>query len=104
MTTTHAVASAETYGGRYALSGAFNLVAGEDDDGDAAGDVHEFHITPEQVEAIEALLVESGANREKFLAWLKVTSVENIPASKYNDADNALQMIISRKKVDAAKK
>lgn len=89
MTKTHAAGSAFTYGQRYLLKMIFNIATGDaqDDDGNAAG--HEF-IDEKQVEQIQALIVEVGADIPKFLKYLKVGRVEEIQSSKFNGAIAAL--------------
>lgn len=87
MTKTHATGSAVTYGMRYLLKMIFNIVIG-DDDGNAAGSET---ITAEQVEWLQSLIVEVGADIQKFCAYLGVKNIEEIPASKYKNAVAALE-------------
>jgi hypothetical protein len=56
-------------------------------------------ITPEQVSEIQALIVSVGADVPKFLDYLKVSSVEAIPATSFNAAKAALEA--KRKKESA---
>jgi hypothetical protein len=91
MTKTHATGSAISYGMRYLLKMIFNIAVGEDDDGNAAsGDP----ITEQQVEVIQGLIVESGADIPRFCAYLKVERVEDIPAKKF---DAAVAMLKKKK-------
>jgi hypothetical protein len=101
MTQIHATASAETYGKRYALAGAFNIAAEEDDDDGNAAGVPEERITPEQVELLTDLLNESGADPALFLKKAHADRIEAMASFRFADAENFLRMIISRKKVDA---
>jgi len=93
MTKTHATGSAVSYGRRYLLQLIFNVAIGidkEDDDGNAASLPR---ITQEQAANIHALLDEVGRSKweSKFLSYLKVESVEAIPAQAYKDAIHALE-------------
>lgn len=94
MTKTHAAASAMSYGMRYLLKAIFNIAIGEDDD-DGNGAAGTPRITEQQVVEIEALITDVGADRGKFLAYLrqrlKVASIEALPASAYKDVIRALE-------------
>lgn len=87
-------ASASTYARRYSLMGILGLPA-VDDDGEAATRpspaAQLAKITPEQVTEIQALIVSVGADVPKFLDYLKVSSVEAIPATSFNAAKAALE-------------
>jgi hypothetical protein len=90
MTKTHAVGSAMSYGQRYLLKGIFNVRVGEaDDDGNAASALPT--ITVEQCCLIDDLIAEVGADRNKFLRYLKVRSVDEIPQQAFKDAVAALE-------------
>ena len=56
-------------------------------------------ITPDQVDEIQALIVSVGADVPKFLGYLKVSSVEAIPATSFNAAKAALE---AKRKKEAA--
>ena len=80
MTKTHASGAAQQYGMRYLLKAIFNVAVGEDDrDGNDPIEM----VSEEQAANIEALITESGADREKFLAWGQAESVETLPAKHY---------------------
>lgn len=90
MTKTHAAGAAQSYGMRYLLKGIFNVAVGEDDrDGNAPAD-HGGAITAEQVAWLKTLIDETGADQGKFCAYLKVGSLEEIPAKDYSRATAAL--------------
>jgi len=90
MTKTHAHMSATTYGKRNLLKMIFNIVeTGQDDDGNGAARIN--CITVEQADKIRKLVVESGANVEKFLAKVGAPSVPDIPTDKYQRAIDWLQ-------------
>ena len=48
-------------------------------------------ITPDQAANLEALIEKVGADRPKFLRWLKVSSLSDLPADKYHGAVKALE-------------
>jgi len=79
-----AVASSVSYGKRYTAGALLNLTShGEDDDAyRAAAD----YITEEQAVTLRDLLEATGSNEAKFLEWLKVASLSDIPAKRYGDA------------------
>jgi len=52
-------------------------------------------ITPEQVGEIDQLLAQSKANREKFLDWAGVTTLEDMPMEKYPLAISTLKRKLS---------
>lgn len=90
-----------TYLRRYALS-AMAGIAPEDDDGEAAmgrgngnGRVTEFQdvspITAEQKEELIALVKETGTNTKLFCEYLKVPSIDALPAVRFVEARFALE-------------
>jgi hypothetical protein len=89
MTRTHATGSAVSYGTRYLLKMIFNISVG-DDDGNGAGDTGEL-ITQSQVEAIKLLIVEVGADIQRFLKFIGAESVDAIRAKDYARAVHALE-------------
>lgn len=86
-TALHAHGSTMTYGQRYLFKLFFNLATGDDTDGNQP----DATITEEQAANIEALISESGANRELFLKHIKADAIESLPASKYQQAVRALE-------------
>lgn len=87
-TPTHARGSAITYGRRYLEQMIFNIVTGADDDGNGA---HGDRITEAQAATLQDLIDATGSNKVKFLEWLKVASLDAIPAKAYDSALKALQ-------------
>jgi hypothetical protein len=86
MTKTHAFGSALSYGKRYALGGAFNLITTEkDDDGNAAG-ANVGPINEKQLNEIVTLADEIKADKAKFCAFLEIDSLAEIPANKFEKA------------------
>jgi hypothetical protein len=85
MTKTHAVGSAQQYGMRYLLKGIFNVAIGDDpddDDGNGAGNTHET-LSEEQIANLEAMITEVGADKVRFLRYIKCKSLSEILACNY---------------------
>lgn len=89
MTKTHAAGSAFSYGQRYLLKLIFNIAVGDDDDGNAASVTQ--YVSQAQVDDLIALMDEVGADREKFLNFLRVDSLSQIPAQRFQAAVKALE-------------
>lgn len=100
MTKTHATGSALSYGKRYLLILMFNIPITDraDDDGNRAGQTG--FITAQQKDLLIQLMRETGADTAKFLEYMRVPSVDEIPASAYRKAENAL---LAKKKQGARK-
>lgn len=92
MNATQQAGAALTYGKRYSLISVLGLSTAEDDtDGMAGGPTGPVEsITDSQAADLEALIEESGADRPKFLAWLGVDDLADVPASRYGAAVKAL--------------
>ncbi len=82
-----AIGSTLTYLQRYSLVQALGLAAADDDDGRAGG---ARTISADQAADVHTLISEVGADKAKFLDWLAVASVEQIPANKLPQAIKAL--------------
>lgn len=93
MTKTHAAGAAMSYGMRYLLKGIFNVAVGaEDRDGNEPSE----GLTDEQVANIAALLTETGSDKAKFLRFLKIASLEEIPAANYSNVVKLIEAKRSR--------
>jgi hypothetical protein len=83
MTKTHAAGAAGSYGARYLLKGIFNVAVGEEDnDGNDRSepiDNVRFKLLCDLADAVKA-------DTEKFCRHLKVDSLKNLPAARYDDA------------------
>jgi len=96
MTKTHATGAGVTYGRRYLLGMIFNLVIGEDDDGNKAGKTEETYtpppgsITEQQIMNLVDALEEKGASRKAFLQWAKQKRMEDIPSDHYQACVDAI--------------
>lgn len=89
-----AVGSSNTYGKRYAACDLLNIVTeGQDDDGQSA--VNE-DITIDQLGELQALMDDVGADRDKFLAFMKADALAHIKAKDYQKAVKALEAKRSR--------
>jgi hypothetical protein len=84
-----AVGSTVTYLERYTLLAATGLAAkGQDDD---ATDGAARLITADQKTTLIDLMKETGADTAKFLAFLNVPSIDDLAASRFNEAKTALE-------------
>lgn len=83
-----AVGSSVTYLQRYTLKGALGLAAADDDDGKAAGGGES--LSAQQIEEMQALIVEVAADIQKFCKHMKVEKIEDIPAKRFKAAMDAL--------------
>jgi hypothetical protein len=93
MTKTHAAGAAMSYGMRYLLKMIFNVSVGEDD---KDGNEPTEGITESQVADLEALISETSSDRTKFLKYLKVKSLADIPAANYSTVVKLLEAKRSR--------
>jgi len=85
-----AIGSSVSYGKRYTAFALLNITSrGEDDDGTAAGAA--ATVTDEQVEKLQDLIIEVGADPVKFCRYFKVDNLGAIPASKFEAAVAALE-------------
>lgn len=92
MTKTHAFGSAFSYGKRYTLGGAFNVVTTErDDDGNDAGGTSDGPISESQLQELIKLADEVGADKAKFCRFYNITSFAEIQLSQFEKAKNALK-------------
>ncbi len=83
-----AIGSAATYLQRMTLKLALGLATSNDDDGRAAHG--EATISEDQVGELVALIDSVGADKAKFLKFIKVESLAVLPASRFNEAMTAL--------------
>lgn len=84
-----------TYARRYSLSSICGISADEDDDAEIAtkngnGKAETGFVSAEQLRVIQAAIMEVDADLPKFLKYLKVGKLEELPASRYGDAMAAL--------------
>lgn len=89
MTRTHATGAAFSYSQRYLLKLIFNVSIGDDDDGNAAaGDT----ISEAQRDTLQHLIGETGADPEKFCAYMKAASLMDIKTKDFGRAVEALNL------------
>ncbi len=84
-----AVGSAITYLQRYTLKAALGLAASSDDDGNSI-DAPDY-ISRDQLSQIVDLAEQVGADKEKFCRYLKVGSLAEIPAPRFEHAVRLLE-------------
>lgn len=83
-----AVGSAVTFLQRYTLKAALGLAVTDDDDGRAAAS--SVTINADQFQQLRAKLDATGADEARFLAYLKVEHLEELPAARFPAAMAAL--------------
>lgn len=84
------IGSTATYLQRYTLKLALGLAAAKDDDGKGT-DPEEETLTEDEIANLEALISEVGADKAKFLAYLKVDSLDVIWRKKYKEVVKILE-------------
>ena len=88
--------SANTYGRRYCLVNALNIVTGDKDDDSASLTEKPEPITGEQELELIDLLEASGVDQAKFLAHFKIATLADMPMSKFGKAASTLAARIKR--------
>lgn len=86
-TSIHATVSSMTYGQRVSLCRALGVRLTDDDDGNAAGSQA---VTQEQAIWIDEMLTATEADRAKFLEYMGVKAIDQIPAAAFNKAKTML--------------
>ena len=74
--------AALSYGKRYALMAALNIVV-EDEDSDAEGLLES--VSADQAMKIEAAIEETEGDKGRFLHYYKVNSFTELPASEFDE-------------------
>lgn len=85
------IGSTATYLQRYTLKLALGLAAAKDDDGKGADTEEEPTLTDDEIANLEALITEVAADKAKFLAYLKVESLDVIWRKKYKEVVKILE-------------
>jgi ERF superfamily len=85
-----AVGSSISYGKRYTAGLLLNITSkGEDDDGKAAGEPD--HVSDVQVAELQSLIVEAGADIPRFLKFMKIEKLADLPISQFERAKSKLE-------------
>lgn len=84
---TQSFGAALSYGKRYALCAALNIVASDEDD-DGASLIEK--INADQVDVICRLLAETGRDERRFCAWAGVNEIGEIAVGRYHEAVDML--------------
>lgn len=84
MTKTHATGSAFSYGRSYLIRLIFNIPTGDEDDGNAASGI--AYVNEKQLRMLERVIKANKIDKTKFLKYLKVESLEELPAKDFNKA------------------
>ena len=82
--------SASSYARKYALAGLLCLDASEDSDAHQARHTVQV-ITAAQAKKLEALITQTGSDKDKFLKWLGVDKVEDIPKIDFVKSKTVLE-------------
>ena len=85
------IGSSISYGKRYAAIALLNIVSHAPEDHDTDGAVTNEFVSDEQIDKLRELIVESGADIPRFLTYMNVDKIDDIPAKKFGDAVAALQ-------------
>lgn len=96
MSAQQKVAAALTFGRRQSLIQALGLTSTDQDDDGADPEAGET-VTTNQVLDLEVMLKDSGADKVRFLKYMGVSRIEDIPASRYAEAVSALEEKARRK-------
>lgn len=89
MNNSQAVGSAISYGKRYAAGAILNITStGEDDDGQKAG--VGGTITADEAAELREKMAQAGMTEDAFLRWAKLERVEDVPATHYEKASDAI--------------
>lgn len=93
MSPANATTAAWTTARRKAMMQAFGLVAADERDAEASrNDIAAGpKITANQAANIDHVIEEVGADRAKFLGWLGVDRIDEIPASRFGEVMGALE-------------
>ena len=90
-----AIGSTLTYLQRYSLVQMLGLAAGDDDDGQVAGN-NDGPISDKQVDEIAKLIADTKSDIGRFLAWAAAPSVSDLRASQFNDCIAMLKAKLQR--------
>jgi hypothetical protein len=92
MSGAQANGAALTYGKRQSLVAVLGLTTTDEDTDGAKNDVQSVEkITAKEAADLSSLIEEVKADRAKFLRWLRVENIADIPASEYQNAVRALE-------------
>jgi len=90
MTKTHAAGAAASYGARYLLKGIFNIAVG-DEDRDGNEPTSAQTITEDQEMQLREMAESVGANLPRFLTYMKITRLTDLPADRFGQAMDELK-------------
>lgn len=102
MTKTHAAGAAGSYGARYLLKGIFNVAVGEDDDDGNAPIVRVAPIDDAQWAMLVQLIEAAGIDAGTVCAAANVSSLKELPETKFQSVVNKLNKTIDKRKAEAA--
>lgn len=85
-----AIGSTLSYGMRYCGIMLLGVSSKEHDDDKGGAPEQSVFVTDEQVRELEKIIADTGANKQKFLAYVKEDSLDQMPAIKFERAKEAL--------------
>lgn len=95
-----AIGSTLTYLQRYGLIQALGLAASNDDDGKASGK-DTAPVSAEELQSLRDMIEATESDEAKFCGFLRVASLEELPAARYDAAVNALKDAAARRRAKA---
>lgn len=96
-----ALGSSVSYGKRYAAFAILNIAARDEDDDGARGGSGSQNITEDQFMMLRNLMEEAQADEPRFLTFLGVEHLEELPATKLSGAVAALRRKIADRRAAA---
>lgn len=95
-----AIGSSTSYGKRYTAAALLNLTSrGEDDDGEAAGASEPLNL--EQIEQLQTMIDEVGADTPRFCRTLGVEALAALPSRRF---DEAVALLAKKRAAEARKR
>lgn len=102
MTKTHAAGAAGSYGARYLLKGIFNVAVGEEDSDGNAPIVRVAAIDDAQWAMLVQLIEAAGIDAGTVCTAANVSSLKELPETKFQSVVNKLNKTIDKRKAEAA--
>lgn len=97
-----AVGSSQTYGQRYAAQAILGLSLGEDTEDDGKAAAPSSNINADQFFELKNLMDEAKADEKRFLGFLRIATLEDLPSARFAQAVSELRKKIKANKDKAA--
>lgn len=101
-TQTHAFGSTASYARRYLFCMIFDIATNDDNDGNNQSRAGFEPVTIKQVEGLRALIQQSGADEDAFLRALKIEALDDLPQSRFYEAEALLRRKLAAKEAGNA--